>query len=129
MPIHGTTGRTTMLTNIGSMRNKGIELTIGGSLDFGPVHWDSNLNISTNKNEVMSLLGDDEPVSIGANRILQVGKPIGTFWLFQQDGIYQYDAEVPKPQYDQGVRAGDVKWHDSDGNGVIEDSDLSLIHI
>jgi TonB-linked SusC/RagA family outer membrane protein len=123
MPIHGTTGRTTMLTNIGSMRNKGIELTIGGSLDFGPVHWDSNLNISTNKNEVMSLLGDDEPVSIGANRILQVGKPIGTFWLFQQDGIYQYDAEVPKPQYDQGVRAGDVKWHDSDGNGVIEDSD------
>ena len=123
MPIHGTTGRTTMLTNIGSMRNKGIELTIGGSLDFGPVHWDSNLNISTNKNEVISLLGDDEPVSIGANRILQVGKPIGTFWLFKQDGIYQYDAEVPKPQYDQGVRAGDVKWHDSDGNGVIEDSD------
>lgn len=123
MPIHGTTGRTSMLTNIGSMRNKGLEVTIGGSLDFGPVHWDSNFNISTNKNEVTSLLGDNEPVSIGSNRILQVGKSIGTFWLFKQDGIYQYDAEVPKSQYDQGVRAGDVKWHDSDGNGVIEDSD------
>ena len=123
MPVHGTTGRTSMLTNIGSMQNKGIELTLGGSLDFGPVHWDSNFNISRNVNKVTSLLGDNEPVSIGSNRILQVGKSIGTFWIFKQDGLYQYDAEVPKPQYDQGVRAGDVKWHDSDGNGVIEDSD------
>ena len=123
MPVHGTTGRTSMLTNIGSMQNKGFELTIGGSLDFGPVHWDSNFNISRNVNQVTSLLGDNEPVSIGGNRILQVGKSIGTFWLFKQDGLYQYDAEVPKKQYDQGVRAGDVKWHDSDGNGVIEDSD------
>ena len=123
MPVHGTTGRTSMLTNIGSMQNKGIELTIGGSLDFGPVHWDSNFNISRNVNKVTSLLGDNEPVSIGSNRILQVGKSIGTFWIFKQEGLYQYDAEVPKPQYDQGVRAGDVKWHDSDGNGVIEDSD------
>ena len=123
MPVHGTTGRTSMLTNIGSMQNKGIELTIGGSLDFGQVHWDSNLNFSRNVNTVTSLLGDNEPVSIGSNRILQVGKSIGTFWIFKQEGLYQYDAEVPKPQYDQGVRAGDVKWHDSDGNGVIEDSD------
>lgn len=123
MPVHGTTGRTSMLTNIGSMQNKGIELTIGGSLDFGPVHWDSNFNISHNTNKVTSLLGDNEPVSIGSNRILQVGKSIGTFWIFKQEGLYQYDAEVPQPQYDQGVRAGDVKWYDADGNGVIEDSD------
>ena len=123
MPVHGTTGRTSMLTNIGSMQNKGIELTIGGNLDLGPVQWDSNFNISRNVNKVTSLLGDNEPVSIGSNRILQVGKSIGTFWIFKQEGLYQYDAEVPKPQYDQGVRAGDVKWHDSDGNGVIEDSD------
>lgn len=123
MPVHGTTGRTSILTNIGSMRNKGIEFTIGTSLDLGQVHWNSDLNISTNKNTVTSLLGDNEPVSIGSNRILQVGKSIGTFWLFQQDGIYQYDAEVPKMQYDQGVRAGDVKWHDSNNDGIIEDSD------
>lgn len=123
MPVHGTTGRTTMLTNIGSMQNKGVEFTVGGSVDLGPVHWSTNLNIATNVNKVTSLLGDDEPVSIGSNRILQVGKSIGTFWLFQQDGIYQYDAEVPKPQYDQGVRAGDVKWHDPNGDGIIEDAD------
>ena len=123
MPIHGTTGRTSMLTNIGSMQNKGIELTVGTSLDFGPVHWESNFNISKNVNQVTKLLGDNEPVSIGANRILQVGKSIGTFWLFKQEGLYQYDAEVPKAQYDQGVRAGDVKWYDADGDGVVEDSD------
>lgn len=122
MPIHGTTGRTSVLANIGSMRNTGVELTVGASLDFGQIHWDSNFNISHNSNVLTSLLGD-EPVLIGSNRILQVGKEVGTFYLFRHDGIFQYDAEVPEAQYDQGRRAGDIRWYDRNGDGVITDDD------
>lgn len=122
MPVHALTGRSTMLTNIGSMRNKGVELTIGGSVNLGPVHWETNFNISRNVNEITALLDDDEPI-IASNRILEKGRSINCFNLFKQEGIYQYDAEVPLPQYEQGVRAGDVKWYDHDGNGVIDDSD------
>lgn len=122
MPVHATTGRSSILRNIGSMRNKGIELTIGGSVDLGPVHWETNFNISRNVNTITSLLDGDEPI-LKANRILEKGRSINCFNLFKQEGIYQYDAEVPLPQYEQGVRAGDVKWFDKDGNGKIDDSD------
>ena len=48
---------------------------------------------------------------------------MGVFYLFKHDGIFQYDAEVPKAQYDQGRRAGDIRWLDLDNNGIINDDD------
>ncbi len=122
MPVQATTGRSNMLTNIGSMRNVGFEVTIGGNADLGPVHYQTNFNISRNVNTITMLLDYDAPI-LASNRILEKNRSINCFNLFVQEGIYQYDAEVPQPQYDQGVRAGDVKWHDEDGNGVIDDSD------
>ena len=110
------------MTNIGSMRNVGFEVTIGGNIDLGQVHYQTNFNIARNVNTITKLLDDDAPI-LASNRILEKGRSINCFNLFVQEGIYQYDAEVPQPQYDQGVRAGDVKWHDEDGNGVIDDSD------
>ena len=71
------------------------------------------------------MLGDDL-LPIGSNRALKVGEELGAFYLFQMDGIYQYDGEVPQPLYDLGVRAGDVKYHDVDNNGIINDSDRVL---
>lgn len=127
MPIQATSGRTSYSANIGSIRNVGLELTVGGSVDLGQVHWESNFNISTNRNRITSLLGNDDVITIGANRVLQEGKEMGKFYLFQHDGIYQYDAEVPEAQYVQGVRAGDIRWIDANGNGTIEDADRGVI--
>lgn len=123
MPIYGTTGTTNLISNIGSLRNVGAELTLSTDFNIGPVRWASQLNIATNKNKITSLAGDDRPISIGANRALQVGKEMGVFYLFKHDGVFQYDAEVPQPQYDQGRRAGDIRWLDVDGNGLINDDD------
>ncbi|RIH67312.1 SusC/RagA family TonB-linked outer membrane protein [Mariniphaga sediminis] len=126
-PVHATTGVTSITSNIGSMQNKGLEFTLNTHFNLGPVRWNSQFNISTNKNEITSLLEDDAPISIGGNRALQVGKELGSFYLFVQDGIYQYDGEVPQPQYDIGIRAGDVKWTDVDGNGIINDNDRMVV--
>lgn len=124
MPVHSTTGTTSIISNLGSMRNVGAELTLGTSFNLGPVHWSSQLNIATNKNKITSLTGnDDEPVAIGSNRALQVGKEMGAFYLFKHNGLFQYDAEVPDEQYAQGRRAGDIRWLDVDGNGIINDDD------
>ena len=123
MPIHGTTGTTSIISNVGSMRNIGAELTLGTSLDLGPVHWTSQFNISTNRNRITSLPGDGSPISIGSNRALQVGKEMGVFYLFKHNGIFQYDSEVPAEQYAQGRRAGDIRWLDVDNNGIINDDD------
>src|SRR5690554_27711 len=122
-PVHATTGVTSITSNIGSMQNKGVEFSLNTHFNIGPVRWNSQFNISRNKNEITSLLEDDAPISIGGNRALQIKKELGAFYLFVQDGIYQYDGEVPQPQYDIGIRAGDVKWTDVDGNGIINDND------
>ena len=126
-PIHSTTGVTSIISNIGSMRNIGAELTINTHFNFGPLSLLSQFNIATNRNKLTELLGDDKPISIGANRALQVGKEVGAFYLFIMDGIYQYDGEVPAEQYAQGIRAGDVKWRDVDDNNLINDNDRQVI--
>lgn len=127
MPIHATTGVTSITSNIGSMRNRGAEFTLNTHFNFGKFTWMSQFNIATNKNKITGLIGDDAPISVGGNRALQVGNEMGAFYLFIKEGIYQYDGEVPKSQYDIGVRAGDVKWRDLDGNGIINDNDRVMI--
>lgn len=123
MPMHSTTGRTSILSNVGSMRNRGFEFTLNTHFNIGKVEWLAQFNIATNQNKITKLLGHKDPVSIGGNRALQEGKELGSFYIFVQDGIYQYDGEVPAEQYANGVRAGDVKWRDLDGNGIINDND------
>ncbi|PTL27360.1 SusC/RagA family TonB-linked outer membrane protein [Prevotella sp. oral taxon 820] len=126
MPLHGTTGFTGMMNNIGSMRNYGIEFSVNGHLNIGKLAWTSSFNISYNRNKLTKLLGNDL-LPIGDNRALKVGKGLGSFYLFKMEGIYQYDGEVPQPQYDLGVRAGDVKYEDVDHNGIINDFDRQLV--
>ena len=121
-PTASTTGFTSIMSNIGSMRNFGVELTVDGHMDFGPLKWDTSLNLTWNKNRLTSLL-DQSIISLNDYHALQVGQEVGAFYLYQFDGIYQYDGEVPAAQYELGVRAGDVKYHDFDGNGVINDKD------
>lgn len=121
-PTASTTGFTSILSNIGSMRNYGVELTIDGHLDLGPVQWNTSLNITHNKNRLKSLL-DDEIINLNSFHALKVGEEVGAFYLYQWDGIYQYDGEVPDAQYELGYRAGDMKYHDFDGNGVLNDKD------
>ena len=125
-PTASTTGFTSLTSNIGSMRNYGFELTLDGHMDFGPLKWDSSLNVTHNRNSLTSLLNEDI-ISLNDFHALQVGQEVGAFYLYQFDGIYQYDGEVPGPQYELGVRAGDIKYHDFDGNGVINDKDRVIV--
>ncbi len=127
MPIHATTGMTSIVSNIGTMENKGLELSINTNVPLGPVSWKSDFNIAHNRNKILSLLDDELPIAIGDNRALQVGKSIGAFYLFDSDGLYQYDGEVPQEQFDLGYRAGDVRWRDVDGNNIINDNDRLVI--
>lgn len=121
-PTASTTGFTSILSNIGSMRNLGVELTIDGHVDLGPVQWNTSLNLTHNKNRLTSLI-DDEIINLNSFHALKVGEEVGAFYLYQWDGIYQYDGEVPDAQYELGYRAGDMNYHDFDGNGVLNDKD------
>ena len=129
-PTFATSGTTAIMSNVGSIRNKGIEVTIGGNLDLGPVHWTTSFNIAHNKNTVTSITGNDDLIAIGNNRVLKVGEEVGTYYLFKFDGVYQYDAEVPEALYAEGVRAGDFRYANLDGDAknLINDTDRAVTY-
>ena len=108
-PLHTTTGFSSITQNIGSMRNTGFE----------------QFNISTIKNKLTSLI-DEKPIPVG-NHVLQVGQPIGSFYMYKMDGIYQDNQEVPEKLYAKGVRAGDIKYADKDNDGDLTPADKEIV--
>lgn len=127
MPIHGTSGFTSITSNIGSMRNKGFEAAVSGNYRFGELQWQSDFNISFIRNRITSLIGNTDLLSVGNNRGLQVGQDIGSIWVYKMVGIFQDDKEVPEPQFKTGVRAGDVHYDDINGDGVIDINDRQVV--
>lgn len=127
MPIQATSGFTSITSNIGSMLNRGVEFGVNSRAHLGPVSWTLDFNISYIKNEITSLIGDNDVLSIGGNRGLKVGEDIGSFWVYKMIGIYQNDKDVPQPLYDMGVRAGDVKYQDVNGDGKIDINDRQIL--
>lgn len=125
-PLHGTTGFSSTVVNIGSMSNRGFEASASTLNLDGKLNWTSTLNISFTRNEITSLLGD-EPIPFGGEHVLQVGEPLGTFYMLRQIGLYQSDDEVPQALYAAGVRAGDVKFEDVNGDGNITSADRQVV--
>mgnify|MGYP002619933685 CR=1 FL=1 len=125
-PEAATSGFTSIISNIGSMRNTGLEFLVSTNLNFGQLQWTSEFNISFVKNKLTSLIGDDA-LLIGANRTLKVGEEVGSHYIYRMLGIYQDDKDVPASFYASGVRAGDVIYEDVDNNGIIDVNDRQIV--
>lgn len=84
-PVSNLNGFTTIFENLGSMLNQGIEFSLDADIvkrrDF---NWSLFANIATNKNEVTKLPGG---TIFSGNSIVQVGKPIGSFYLPEYRGV------------------------------------------
>lgn len=132
-PVVSTTGFTSMASNIGSLYNAGFELNLGGRVIDREFKWDLSANVSWSRNELTSLLDETDKIIVGTSTLyggnkhaLIIGQPISTWYMLRMDGIYQTDAEVPKKLYDKGVRAGDVRYHDLNGDGDVTDDDRMI---
>ncbi|UOQ53746.1 TonB-dependent receptor plug domain-containing protein [Hymenobacter cellulosivorans] len=70
-----------------TLLNKGLELTVGGSWQVGPVRGFSQLSAATNRNEVTELNpGDDFGRTVPSN--LEVGQPVSRFRVYEADGTF-----------------------------------------
>jgi TonB-linked SusC/RagA family outer membrane protein len=89
VPVPATSGYSTQMKNIGSVQNKGVELVINTNNVTGTFTWNTNFNISYNKNEVTSL-GSQTLIDQGSARymnVVKVGEPIGVFYGAEYAGV------------------------------------------
>lgn len=131
IPVTQTTGYTSMLSNIGEIRNAGFELDLTTRNLIGKFKWSSQLNFSANRNKVLALAGEqvlDVSHWTGAIFRTAVGLPISTFRVYRTDGIltekdFDADGKALVP-IKAGQEIGSYKYVDVDKNGSIDDKDL-----
>ena len=142
LPLAGSSGFTGYQTNAGSMENKGLELDLHTinikSRDF---NWSSSLNISFNKNKILSLANNNAPYAAGFASYVQVGEAVGSFRGYKVEGIFQSQAEITalneaartktgnaSALYQVALTApGDLKFADLNGDGVITGADQTIL--
>ncbi len=113
--------------NVGTVRNRGIELTLEHRNHKGD--WDYSIggNVSFIRNMLTGLNGGS-PV-YGDRTISTEGLPLYTFWGYRYEGIYKTDAEVAEHLFAPGAsdeyHAGDARYADLNGDGRIDDNDLT----
>jgi len=115
--------------NAGTVENKGIELSLNYRKSDGSIGYEIGANIATVNNKVISLAGT-EPLlggfglSDGPITRTEPGYPLGSFYLYKMEGLFQNQAEIDaSPFQDDDTRPGDVKFADLNGDNVIDDKD------
>jgi TonB-linked SusC/RagA family outer membrane protein len=140
LPIPATTGYAGPPTvNVGKVRNQGIELGINSQNLTGALKWNTSLNFASNRNTVVSL-GDSLPINGGGISFqqtltrTQVGHPIGSFFGYVTDGIFQTQEEVnnhaeqnPGDNPATSTAPGDIRFRDLNSDGKIDDKDRTFI--
>ena len=131
--------------NYGSIENKGLEITLDVHPFIGDFQWDSNLQVSFNRNTLKALSGTTSASIIGYGQwsdvvcVSEVGKPLYNFYGYEVEGVYESLEDIensPRPAkypvdgvYNRSntVWVGDLKYKDVNEDGVIDDKDRTDI--
>jgi len=121
--------------NVGEIENKGFEFSLGGTpFESGDFRWESNFNLSTIRNKVVSLgglerLGAGTGVGSGMSTtnefMLIPGEPLGGYWGLNYLGTYKPDEADLAAQ--QGRFPGDPHYEDLNGDNAITTDDFQII--
>ena len=146
-PLIGTVGGTnqTVWDNVGKMRNRGFEAEVSYNKsinkDFG---FNVAFNMSAIKNKMTELDGDVSYIGLPTSVIHSlnfdqevsrsaIGQPIGSFYAYKEDGLFQSEAEIKSYTNNKGellqpnAKPGDIKFVDVNGDGVIDGNDRDYI--
>ena len=124
------TGFNTIISSLGQVDNRGFEINLRGNLiEKSDFSWSSSLNLWKNKNELVSLYGDDldgdgrEDDDISNN--LFIGESLGAIYGYEFVGVAQ-ETDTEYLTLNGGV-PGDPMFNDLDGNGLITAEDRKIL--
>ena len=110
------TGSEDIWDNLGEMQNTGFEVTLNiKNIQNENFSWETSINFSTYTNELLEIYGDGEDDI--ANRWF-IGKPLNAVYDYRMVGIWQQGED--NSQWDPTAQAGDIKFADVNGDGVID---------
>ncbi len=115
--------------NAAEVLNRGFDFTAGWNDRFGKLGYTLGFTASTVYNEVLALGEGKEEIfggGLGFGGILGtrtvVGLPIGSFYGYIVEGVFQNTEELASLPRRGGEQVGDLRFRDLDGDGVITDS-------
>ncbi|MGI4870853.1 MAG: SusC/RagA family TonB-linked outer membrane protein [Janthinobacterium lividum] len=132
VPVAATAGFATQLTNIGEVLNKGWEVELNTRNLIGKFQWNTSINVSHNRNEVVHLGPTDAPILVSSgwdiqNNILQVGQPLYSIYAIKTIGILsQADIDGKAARYGTET-VGDAKYEDYNKDGKIDANDRQIV--
>ena len=137
--IPGHVGNDGPISNVGSVQNKGVELSVNWRTVSGGLKYFLGINGAYNSNK-MTFIGNNEKVIPGATWALagavtrtEEGLPISYFWGYKTDGIFQNQTEIYQHINRDGevlqrnAKPGDVRFVDTNQDGVINENDRTQI--
>ncbi len=143
-PLLATAGANAPWVNGGNVTNRGIELAITYNNRVGDLNYRVSVNGAHNVNNVTNVPTADGIIhpDNSANQLwsnapefyrVQANQPMGFFWGYKTNGVFQTEAEVASYRAKDGsllqanAQPGDVRYVDTDGNGVIDSRDKTKI--
>ncbi|MDQ0109761.1 TonB-linked SusC/RagA family outer membrane protein [Chitinophaga terrae (ex Kim and Jung 2007)] len=121
--LPATTGYDYILDNIGSISNKGLEITVNSTnIDKPAFSWSTSFNFSMNRSKVLKLNGDI--MYTWAGRIME-GQPLNEFFGYQRLGTWGSDEAAEAAVY--GKKPGDLKFADLNNNKIKDAGDKTSL--
>ena len=123
------------VVNAGTVENRGVEFSIGYTDEISDdFKFNLNYNVTRLDNEVL-FVGNSTGVLEGGSfgigqdppSRMEAGFPIGYFYGYQTDGIFQTQAEINSSPSLANTAPGDIKFVDVNGDGVIDSDDKTYI--
>ena len=130
LPIPSSTGYSTRLSNVGSIRNRGWEFALNSDNLTGNLKWSTQVNLATLKNDVINI-GQDNPIisgNVGQTSgvfILRPGSPLFSFYGWEIDGIWQEGDDFSVTR--DAVEPGDIRYRDVNADGTVNGEDRVLL--
>jgi TonB-linked SusC/RagA family outer membrane protein len=122
-------GYTSAMQNVGEIENRGFEVELVSRNIVGrDFSWTTNFNLGYNKNKVISL-GENDIIftGSGSTQLLEVGKPLYQFYLYDAIGVYMNAEDLANSPKMSSNIVGDVKYRDVNGNGEIDAEDKTTL--
>lgn len=145
-------GFNSIVKNVGKIRNRGLEISLNSvNIQTESFGWESNFNISFNKNKVLQLADNQEDLRSTVSweaaynsvplYIAELNQPAGRFYGFLHDGLYQVNdfdvsgtgvytlkASLPTNGTSRtSIQPGDIKYKDLNADGEVNEDDKTVI--